>query len=268
MPILYHYTSIKAFANIWQGEKLWLSQAFCTGDPSEFSAGVRCMVEELTAMAAGDRDGLTPFQQQMVTEVLRELEIESRRPEQHAPYVLALSPRRDDPFTWKTRCPRGNGILIALETDRLQDEAGLQDAELAPTVYGSASHIALMQTELVEIASDLERRWQQSAAPGDPPRVSGDEALQEIVRRVITRLKHQHYQPENEIRLIVPRRKAGRIPRIREEEGRFRSFLEVKFPKTAVREIILGRGEEQRHNFVTLARGMELIDVKCSQVAY
>ena len=197
---LYHYTGPAGAIGILQSRKLWAGRPADMNDATE-----QLLAQEYAELELRRLNFPTnSFGEGMVEYALDMLRL--RRPvllSASRVYTVSLTSEGDSLEQWRAYCPRSGGVALGFQSEHLRLVAADQGYLLAPCVYDTETHLALVR----QIVKHHLVLWNERRALELPREgISGHlvNNLIEDLERFAPLIKHGSFSAEHEWRLISP----------------------------------------------------------------
>lgn len=272
---VYHYTSLSSVVQILQGRKLWASDARYLNDAQEVQFGISLAREVLSARSFhGCEEWLNILDKHDGSlDAAFAIDVE--------PYVVSFTSNGDNLEMW--RGYGGEGCAIEFDVSVLRElcssskEGRASEWRMTAEEYGSlVTNNSLLSSEFRRVVYGVRAGKELLDGMfeniGESPELYQLDALFSLSAFV----KHEAFQPEDEIRLLV--RDYSYINSrvmVREARGHLIPYRTLVFPYVAVKSIIVGPGRYMHRTKVALQRSLytargewDGVEVKLSAIPY
>ena len=239
---LYHYTGPAGAIGILQSRTLWAGRPADMNDATE-----QLLAQEYAELELRRLDfPVGSFGEGMVEYALDMLRL--RRPVSLSAsrvYTVSLTSEGDSLEQWRAYCPRSGGVALGFQSEHLRLVAADQGYLLAPCVYDTETHLALVR----QIVKHHLILWNERRALNLPREGISGHLVNDFIEdleRFAPLIKHGSFSAEHEWRLISPHSSETHDLQSRHVAGPtgIKVFLEFDLLTEAHPEMLVGAPDE------------------------
>lgn len=279
--ILYHYCSIESFIGMTQATSkenpnltLWVSHIASLNDPQERIYGEELVERIINGIPKEKRMSEEHYPNTENTTLFRKLqESDPRYSMVYDKYILSLSKSEDNLPMWSMYGKNGHGISIGFDKS-LFGEHILQNTDINTTIgevwYGE-QQVLEHKKEIEEAYQEKKRMFEWISQKMEIP-VETQQLDFSLKQQYANRIKHEAYQYEQEIRLIINELEQ---PRYRQNNGRLIPYITYQLPINCITKIIIGPSLDQAATNQTLTKllwdkgfDLDLVKIEKSTIPY
>lgn len=280
VTIFFHYCSIESFIGMTQATSkenpnltLWVSHIASLNDPQERIYGEELVERIINGIPKEKRMSEEQFPNTENTTLYHKLQKSDPRYSMELDkYILSLSKSEDNLPMWSMYGKNGQGICIGFDKVLLRKhiEKLAQKIKIREIWYG--------EKQLLENKREIEETYQnrktffETISQQMKVHVEAQNLDYSIKQQYVYHIKHEAYQYEQEVRLIIDELKT---PHYRQNNGRLIPYITYQIPIDCITKIIIGPSLDQETTNQTLTKllwdkgfDLDLVKIEKSTIPY